>query len=97
MSLLNIMPLGVDTARVWLLSMMKSLKNFPITLILSSLKWIPLVIKNFSNLIANEAEGVNVQGFPTLKFYPATDKTPVDFSGERTLDGFVKFLKEKAT
>jgi len=46
---------------------------------------------------ANEAEGVNVQGFPTLKFYPATDKTPVDYSGERTVDGFVKFLKEKAT
>jgi len=46
---------------------------------------------------ANEAEGVNVQGFPTIKFYPANNKTPVDYSGDRTLDGFLKFLKEKAT
>jgi len=61
-------------------------------------------LKNNSNIVvakmdatANEAEGVNVQGFPTIKFYPATDKTPVDYSGDRTVDGFVKFLKEKGT
>jgi protein disulfide-isomerase A1 len=46
---------------------------------------------------ANEAEGVNVSGFPTIKFYSATDKTAVDFTGDRTVEGFTKFLKEKGT
>jgi len=43
---------------------------------------------------ANEAEGVNVSGFPTLKYYPANNKSAVDYNGERTLEGFLKFLKE---
>ncbi len=45
---------------------------------------------------ANEVDGVNIQGFPTLKFYPANNKTPMDFSGERTAEGFYQFL-EKST
>jgi protein disulfide-isomerase A1 len=43
----------------------------------------------------NEIPGVSIQGFPTLKFYPAGKKSsPVDYSGERTKDGFMKFFKE---
>lgn len=44
----------------------------------------------------NEIQGVSVQGFPTLKFYHADkkDAAPIDFSGERTREGIVSFLKE---
>jgi len=46
---------------------------------------------------ANEIEGVSVQGYPTIKFYPAHNKgSPVDFDGERNADGIVKWLKEHA-
>jgi len=44
---------------------------------------------------ANEVESVSVQGFPTIKFYPKGDKqNPVDYNGERTEEGFIKYLKE---
>jgi protein disulfide-isomerase A1 len=45
---------------------------------------------------ANEVESVSVQGFPTIKFYPKGKKqNPVDYSGERTEEGFLKYLKEQ--
>jgi protein disulfide-isomerase A1 len=45
----------------------------------------------------NEIPGVSVQGFPTLKFYHADRKdAPMEYQGERTKDGFLKFLKEHA-
>lgn len=46
---------------------------------------------------ANEADGVNIKGFPTLKFYPANNKTPVDFSGNRDEAGLLEFLREKSS
>jgi len=47
---------------------------------------------------ANEIEGVHVQGYPTIKFYPAHGKSsPVDFDGERTAEGVVSWLKTHAT
>lgn len=45
---------------------------------------------------ANEIEGVAIEGFPTLKFYAANNKTPVDFDGERTEEGITEFIKAHA-
>ena len=45
---------------------------------------------------ANEVPMAKVRGFPTLKMFKAGNEV-VDYSGDRTLDGFVKFLEpEKA-
>jgi protein disulfide-isomerase A1 len=46
----------------------------------------------------NEVPGVSIKGFPTLKFFPAGKKSsPIDFDGDRTEEGIIKFLKEKSS
>jgi len=62
-------------------------------------------LKHNTNLViakmdstANECDSVSVKGFPTLKFFPANKKdAPMDFSGDRTVAGFTKFLTEHST
>ena len=47
---------------------------------------------------ANEIKGVQIQGYPTLKFYPNGKKSsPVDFSGDKTDEGIINFLKDNVT
>ncbi|XP_062244006.1 protein disulfide-isomerase A2 [Platichthys flesus] len=43
---------------------------------------------------ANELESVTIQGFPTLKYFPAGGKEVVEFTGERDLETFSKFLDD---
>ena len=46
---------------------------------------------------ANEVEGVDIRGYPTLKFYKHGEKaTPVDYDGERDIEGFKKWLSENS-
>jgi protein disulfide-isomerase A1 len=62
-------------------------------------------LRNVSGLViakmdstANEVDGLNIQGFPTIKFYPKGKKnSPVDYSGERTEDGFIDYLKRHSS
>lgn len=61
------------------------------------LKGIPSVVIAKMDSTANEAKGVMIKGFPTLKFYRANNKTPLDFSGERNFEGLLKFVKDNAS
>ena len=54
-----------------------------------------LVIAKFDGT-ANDAPGLNVSGYPTIKLFKKGEKTrPVDFSGERTVPNFIKFLEKE--
>ena len=44
----------------------------------------------------NEVEGVEIQGFPTLKFFPANNKNAIDFDGERNFEGLLTFIKQNS-
>jgi len=45
---------------------------------------------------SNEVPGVEVRGFPTIKYFPANNKTlpGTDYKGGRTLEDFTKFINE---
>lgn len=46
---------------------------------------------------ANDVEGVEVDGFPTIKFWRADKKdAPIDYDGDRDVDSFIAWLEEKA-
>ena len=45
---------------------------------------------------ANEHPSLNVKGFPTINFFkPGNKSAPETYNGERTLEGFLKYLKEQ--
>jgi len=61
------------------------------------LKDVPgLVIAKF-DATANEVDGLDVRGYPTLKFYHhGKQDAPVDYDGGRDLDGFKAWLKDNS-
>jgi len=54
-----------------------------------------VVIAKF-DATANEAEGVNIKGYPTLIWYPKGDKAGVTYDGERALEALKTFVSEKS-
>lgn len=55
-----------------------------------------------ASLNADESENraigskYDVQGFPTLKFFPAGSDEPIDYEGGREAEAFVEYINEKA-
>jgi len=54
-----------------------------------------LVIAKF-DATANEAEGLEVRGYPTLIFYPKGNKAGITFDGDRELEPLKKYLDENS-
>jgi len=48
---------------------------------------------------ANEVKDLNIRSYPTLKFYPSKKSKGVDYDngGDRTVDGFLEWLKENTS
>ena len=55
-----------------------------------------LVIAKF-DATANEVPGLEIRGYPTLKYYPKNNKAGVDYSGEREIEDFKKYLSENSS
>ena len=55
-----------------------------------------LVVAKFDATV-NEAEGVEVRGYPTLIWYPKDNKAGVTYEGERELKDFQKFFEENSS
>jgi protein disulfide-isomerase A6 len=54
-----------------------------------------LVIGKF-DATANEADGVEIRGYPTLMFYPKDNKAGISYDGDRDVDSFIAWLKINA-
>ena len=54
-----------------------------------------LVIGKFDATV-NEAEGVEVRGYPTLIFYPKDNKEGITYEGDRDVESFKAWLNENA-
>mmetsp|Transcript_14429 Transcript_14429/g.14468 ORF Transcript_14429/g.14468 Transcript_14429/m.14468 type:complete len:471 (+) Transcript_14429:1-1413(+) len=61
-------------------------------------------LKNKENIIIakmdaikNEAKDIEIQSYPTLKFFVAGQRTPLDYTGERSANGLIEFLLQGPT
>jgi len=59
------------------------------------------VVKSKTDLViakmdatANEVAGVSVKSFPTIRMF-RVGSAPIEYEGDRTLEGFKKFITEK--
>jgi len=55
-----------------------------------------LIIAKF-DATANEVAGLQIRGYPTLKFYPKDNKEGIDYEGDRNLESFKKWLSEHSS
>jgi protein disulfide-isomerase A1 len=55
-----------------------------------------LVIAKF-DATANEVEGLNIRGYPTLKFYPKGNKDGIDYEGDRDVEAFKDWLMKNSS
>jgi len=62
----------------------------------ADLKDVPNLVIAKMDSTANEVEGVDIKGYPTLKFFPAGSDKAIDYEGDRDIDGLKKYLKEKS-
>jgi histone H2A len=46
---------------------------------------------------ANEVDGEEIQGFPTIKFYPARSESSIDYKGGHDLESMIKFVESDGT
>jgi len=48
---------------------------------------------------ANDVQGADIEGFPSIKFWPANKKgePPLDYDSDRDVDSFITWLEEKVT
>ena len=58
----------------------------------------PKIVLAKIDAFENEVENMTITGFPTIKFYPGNkkDSKPIDFNGERTTEGIIKFIQINA-
>jgi protein disulfide-isomerase A1 len=54
-----------------------------------------LIIGKFDATV-NEAEGVEIRGYPTLIFYPKDNKEGIPYDGDRDVESFKAWLKDNA-
>jgi protein disulfide-isomerase-like protein len=62
----------------------------------SDLKDVPNLVIAKMDATVNEVEGLDIRGYPTLKFFPAGQTKAVDYEGDRDIDGLKKYLREKS-
>ena len=58
----------------------------------------PKIVLAKMDATENEIDSVTITGYPTIKFYPGNKKEskPIDFNGERTTEGIIKFIQTNA-
>merc|ERR1712060_958034 len=62
------------------------------------LESVPTMLVAKIDATQNDVEGVDIEGFPTIKFWRANKKDePLDYDGDRDADSFLAWLEEKAT
>lgn len=63
----------------------------------TELKSVPDLIIAKMDSTANEVDGLEIRGYPTLKWYPKDNKAGADYDGERQLADFKNWLKEHSS
>lgn len=67
------------------------------TSVAKKLESVPSIVIAKIDATANDVEGVDIEGFPTIKFWRADHKEePLDYDGDRDVDSFVAWLDDKA-